>query len=593
MYRLAALEKLRSWMSGCGAEVMIIPSNDCHFGEYVPDYFKVRGWLSGFDGSAGTLVVTASSAALWTDSRYFIQAARQLEGSGIELMKLKMPGTPSIPGWISELYPEGTTVAVDGDLFSRAEYESLAAELKPSLLKVVSDPFNGIWENRPELKKGGVTIVPKAYSGEETSSKYKRTVEKLGAKGRFIHFISALDDIMWLCNIRGTDVEYNPVAFSYCAVTDQGIKLFCNSEAWGDEVCDFLVSQGVELLPYDGVVEWLSSVPADVERIVSKSAITVEKYNALCPEGCVRRDDPTIGGSVAMLKCRKNGVELKGFEKALLNDGIAWVRLLKYIEENLQSGTLNEYNVACKLIELRSESPDYLGESFEPIVAFNANAAAAHYSVTGPDDAAAITPEGFLLMDTGAHYPYGTTDTTRTIALGPLDESQKEDFTLVLKGMIDLAMAIFPANTRGSQLDVLARGPMYRTGKMYFHGTSHGVGHHLCVHESPQIRMEENPIVLDGGMVLSDEPAIYLEGKYGIRTENMVAVVPHMTTEFNQFFRFHTMTLVPIETKAVLFELLNDEEIAWLKSFNERVCSELKPYLNQEEFDWLLRYSTL
>ncbi len=586
MYRKAALASLRSFLKESNNNVMIIPSNDCHFGEYVPDYYKVRGWLSGFDGSAGTLVVTQDRAALWTDSRYFIQAADQLKGCGITLMKIKMEGTPSIPEWINSVAPE-SRVAIDGNLFSRADFIALSKELTPSLLVPIEDPFVVLWKNRPELSFETIYLIKEEHSGEPVKSKYRRVVDKLGVKGRFAFVISTCDDIMWLCNIRGNDIEYNPVALSYCVVNEKGIVLFCRKEALSKDAGDYLVSQGVEIRNYEEIGQYLSDLDSNIVRIIPSASISVNNFNKACPPGVKCVEDPTVGGTVAMLKCRKNRTEIDGFRKAFLNDGIAWCKFLKYIDDNIDSGTLNEYMLQMKLIEFRSQNADYMAESFEPIIAYNANAACAHYSATNEKDAAKISRKGFLLMDTGAHYPYGTTDTTRTIALSSPTASQKVDYTLVLKGMIDLAEAFFPANTRGSQLDILARGPMYRTGKMYFHGTGHGVGHHLCVHESPQFRLEENPVTLDAGMVMSDEPAIYIEGEYGIRTENVITIVPYMETAFNKFFKFETLTLVPIDTAAVDKSLLTEGEIGWLNKYNSSVYKALAQYLTKEEAKWL------
>ena len=596
------MDAVRRMLADKGADAVIVPSNDCHFGEYVQDCFQVRSWLSGFDGSAGTLVVAKDKAALWTDSRYFIQAARQLEGSGIELMRLKVAGTPSIPQWLHSL--GAAKVIVDGDLFSRAEFVSLRQELKPALLEAVEDPFREIWEDRPALVSNAIVNMPESISGKSVAAKHREVLGKLGLSGSFAYIVSACDEIMWLCNLRGDDVEYNPVALSYCVLTQDTVHLFCHTGSLTAQAKDYLLSQDVELHEYGSFRSFLSNLGSDVTRVCQSSSINVNNWNAAfsgvnaADAGDLFREDPTPGGSISWLRSRKNPVELEGFRKAFINDGIAWVKLLMFIDENVHSGKLSEYEIACKLQEYRRECPDYLGESFEPIVAYNANAASAHYSC-GPSNSAAIHPYGFLLMDTGAHYPYGTTDTTRTLLLSDrtdftgksdrLLQQMKDDYTLVLKGMIDLASAVFPSGTRGSQLDILARGPMYPTGKMYYHGTSHGIGHHLCVHEAPQIRMEESPLVIDEGMVLSDEPAIYIEGQYGIRTENVINCVPYKETPYGRFQRFDTMTLVPIDIRPVNFKLLTHKEEQWLYDYNEHVYNTLKPYLSRAEAVWLWR----
>lgn len=594
MTRQSYLSSLRGLLSQKGAAAMIISSNDCHFGEYVPEYFQVRKFLSGFSGSAGTLVVSLNEAALWTDSRYFIAAEAQLRGSGIALMKEKMDGTLTIAQWI--IGQGGGKVLVDGALFSYSAFRSLASELSPAAcLEAINDPFIDLWPSRPELVFHTIELMPENISGKSVVKKHAEVVAKLACSKPFAYIISACDEIMWLCNIRGCDIEYNSVALSYAVVTAQLIHLFCNLANLSQPAKTYLLSQKVVLHEYSDFGSFLSKISADTIRVFDPSAINITNYEAAFAtidkvgREAVSKYDPTIGGTVAMLRCRKNAVEVAGFKKALLHDGVAWVKLLKYIDDNVQLAALTEGCISEKLIALRKECSDYCGESFEPIVALNANAASAHYSIED-GQGAKITTRGLMLMDTGAHYYYGTTDTTRTLFFGEPDselcEQMKIDYTLVLKGVIALSKAIFPANTRGSQLDILARGPMYATGKMYYHGTSHGIGHRLCVHESPQIRKEESPIVLDEGMVLSIEPAVYLEGRYGIRTENMAVVVPYMTTEFGKFFHFETLTLVPIESSVVDFGLLNDDEKQWLKSFNENVFDSLAPYLSESEKLW-------
>ncbi len=591
------ITSLRARMASRGFQVTIIPSNDCHFDEYVPARFKVREYLSGFDGSAGTLVVTLSEAALWTDSRYFLQAERQIKGRGIELMKIKMPGTPSIPQWIescrkaSGIAPEQYKVGVDGDLFSYDDYFAFCKELAPMPLETFSDPFDSLWPGRPSLGDSPILLHKEEYAGRSVSDKYRDVVSNLGIEGPFCLFLSACDEIMWLLNIRGGDIEYNAVTLSYCLLDNKGIKLFCRKECLTGEASDYLASQGVEVFSYSEADAALEAVPAEAVRIVSNNCCSINKYK-IFSRGKAVMPDPTVGGTVAMLRACKNPVQAQGFRQAFLQDGVCWVRLLKYIYDNYGSGSLNEYNITQKLLEIKRGSAHYLGESFEPIVAWNANAASAHYSVTDEVSSARVAGGGFLLMDLGSHYPYGTTDTTRTVFLGEKEPTtaQKEDFTLVLKGMIALAEAIFPAGTRGCQLDILARGPMYRTGKMYIHGTSHGIGQWLCVHESPQIRMEYSPIALQEGMIMSDEPAVYVDGQYGIRTENVVLVSPFAKSDYNTFYRFETLTLVPIDRRAVDFSLLTDAERAWLEAYNKRVYDALQSHLTDAERAWLADY---
>ena len=575
----------------------IIPSNDCHFDEYVPARSQIRAWLSGFDGSAGTLVVTASAAALWTDSRYFLQAERQMAGRGIELMKLKMPGTPSIPEWImaqcaaSGIAPEEFTVGVDGDPFSYSDFEDYKEQLAPVPLVTFPDPFDALWIGRPAMPDAPIVLHKEEYAGQSASEKYRDVVSALGVQGRFALFVSACDEVMWLMNLRGGDIEYNAVTLSYALLTESGETLFCRRESLTPEAAAYLASQGIEVCGYEEIDAALEAVSPSSVRIVSNNCCSVNKYDILSKGGCVMPDS-TVGGTVAMLRACKNPVQSEGFRRAFMQDGVCWVKLLKFIYDNYEDGALSEYSITQKLLEIKRGSENYCGESFEPIVAFNANAASAHYSFTSEEESARIVGGGFLLMDLGSHYPYGTTDTTRTIFLGkdgPTDE-QKRDYTLVLKGMIDLAEAIFPAGTRGCQLDILARGPMYATGKMYYHGTSHGIGQWLCVHESPQIRMEYSPITLQPGMILSDEPAVYVDGSYGIRTENVIQVVPFTETGYNTFYRFDTLTLVPIDTRAVDYDLLTPHQAQWLDSYNKKVYESLKDLLSGQERQWLLTW---
>ena len=588
------LQRLRSWMASRGFEVTIIPSDDCHFDEYTAARAKIREYLSGFDGSAGTLVVSRQGAALWTDSRYFIQAERQLAGSGIALMKLKMSGTPTIPEWIkcqcekSGIAPEAFTVAFDGDLFSYDDYNMYRSALEPMPVVTFEDPFDELWVGRPAAPDAPIVLHREEYAGRSASDKYRDVVSTLGLQGRFAMFVNSCDEVMWLMNIRGGDTEYNALALSYALLTETGMTMFCRRESLTAEAAAYLASQDVEVRGYGEIDSALAAIAPDAVRIVSNNCCSINKYNILAAGGPVA-PDTTVGGTIAMLRACKNSVQTEGFRRAFLQDGVFWVKLLKYVYDNYGSGSLSEYSITQKLLEIKRGSENYCGECFEPIVAFNANAASAHYSFSSEETSARIRGGGFLLMDLGSHYPYGTTDTTRTIFLGDAEPTaaQKRDYTLVLKGMIALSEAIFPAGTRGCQLDILARGPMYATGKMYYHGTSHGIGQWLCVHESPQIRMEYSPIALQPGMILSDEPAGDREGEYGIRIENVIQVVPYTKTEFNTFYRFDMFTLVPIDTRAIDRDLLTPHEAQWLTDYNNKVYESLKDYLDEAEREWL------
>ena len=571
MDRRGAIISLRTLMERKGISAMIIPSNDPHFGEYIPDHYKCREWLSCFTGSAGTLVVTGHSAALWTDSRYFVQADKELAGTGILLMKLKIAGTPSIPEWIKSELPEGGTVAIDEDLFTYSEYKGYQSALDPLKVEMISDPFDEIWEGRPSLEFHSVECMPESVSGESVISKRERLCAALGVGTPFAYVVTALDEIAWLCNIRGCDVEYNPLVIAYAIVTTDKITLFGCVDMFPEQVKSYLRSQNVEIEGYSSFTDALKGLGDDLVKIFSSDQATAKNYMAAGPNIL---PDPTTGGTLNLMKAKKNSVELDGFRRACAEDAKAWKKLLEYLRVNIVEkdpqeyilNPLTEYDIAEKLIEFRRESEDYRGESFEPIVAYAANGALPHYTAT-KESCSVIRQSGFLLIDSGAQYTYGTTDTTRTIPMGPLTQEEMEDYTAVLKGMTDLSMARFPQGTRGAQLDILARGPLFSRGKKYLHGTGHGIGHYLCVHEGPQsIRMEENPVHLYPGMVLSNEPAVYVEGSHGIRIENTIVVSPWMVGDDGEYYEFETITQIPISTVPVVWSRLSEEEKQWLYS---------------------------
>lgn len=571
MDRRGAIISLRTLMERKGISAMIIPSNDPHFGEYIPDHYKCREWLSCFTGSAGTLVVTGQSAALWTDSRYFVQADKELAGTGILLMKLKIAGTPSIPEWIKSELPEGGTVAIDEDLFTYSEYKGYQSALDPLKVEMISDPFDEIWEGRPSLEFHSVECMPESVSGESVISKRERLCAALGVGTPFAYVVTALDEIAWLCNIRGCDVEYNPLVIAFAIVTTEKITLFGCVDMFPEQVKSYLRSQNVEIVGYSSFTDALKGLGDDVVKIFSSDQATAKNYMAAGPNIL---PDPTTGGTLNLMKAKKNSVELDGFRRACAEDAKAWKKLLEYLRVNIVEkdpqeyilNPLTEYDIAEKLIEFRRESEDYRGESFEPIVAYAANGALPHYTAT-KESCSVIRQRGFLLIDSGAQYTYGTTDTTRTIPMGPLTQEEMEDYTAVLKGMTDLSMARFPQGTRGAQLDILARGPLFSRGKKYLHGTGHGIGHYLCVHEGPQsIRMEENPVHLYPGMVLSNEPAVYVEGSHGIRIENTIVVSPWKVGDDGEYYEFETITQIPISTDPVVWSRLSEEEKQWLYS---------------------------
>ncbi len=583
------LTRVRACLSAERADAIIVPSNDPHFGEYVQKHFCIRALLSGFDGSAGTLVITLSEAALWTDSRYFIQAEAQLKGTDINLMKMGVEGVPDIVSWLNARIDDKGMILLDGALFSAAEYASYRKNLNARVVGI-ADPFDKILPEREPLRFGPVILQKESYSGLSVISKREMVFSGDPADLHICRILTRCDDIMWLCNIRGSDIDYNPVALSYALLFRDKILLFACKEAFEKAALEYLESQQVEILPYASFYEVCGEMASDDSILfLSPSSSTSMRLESIFAGAKHFGYEVRAEGEVAYRKSIKNPIELEGFRKANLLDGIAWCRILKYIEDNIASGTLNEYSIARQLIEYRRESRDYRGESFEPIVAFNANAASAHYSATSDEEAAVVTARGFLLIDTGAQYPYGTTDTTRTIPLSELTTIQIADYTAVLKGMIELSMASFVKGTTGYQLDILARQPLISRGRLFFHGTGHGIGHYLCVHEGPQnIRMDrDSGVALLPGMVQSNEPAIYIEGEYGIRTENVLEVVPFTENEFGAFYRFETLTLVPIATSCIDRKQLGDECAEWLNNYHHRVYEKIAPHLKDEEAIWL------
>ncbi|MEN6619902.1 MAG: aminopeptidase P family protein [Rikenellaceae bacterium] len=583
------LELIRDYMSENFLSAFIVPSNDTHFGEYIQDHYKCLEWLSGFNGSAGTLVVTLEEAALWTDSRYFVQAEKQLDSSNIELKKMKMPGTESIDKWLTMRLNENSRVGVDAGLFSMAEFQSLKEQLLPLELVMSSDPFTGIWEERPAVYSNEIKYLDIKYSGETIISKHKRMIEAIDSKDNFIYLLSACDDIAWLCNIRGSDVEYNPLPLAYAAVTKDLITLFVNKSVVSAGLATILKSQGVEIEDYDNFASYISAYPKEYIRMASRDRISIKYYVASLKNGAGFVADKQRSGVIANLKSKKNNTEIEGFKKAMLLDSVSWIKLWMYLEDNIiyDNKLLTEWEVACKIQSLRAQTEDYRGESFCPIVAFGKNGALPHYE---PSEKMSDTigREGILLIDTGGQYIFGTTDTTRTFVLGQPTQEQKRDYTLVLKGMVNLSMAKFPKGTRGASLDVLARGPVCSEAKIYLHGTGHGIGHYLCVHEGPQsVRMEENPVVLEPGMVLSNEPAVYEADSYGIRIENTILCKEWTESKYGVFYQFETLTMVPIDTKPIDKELLGKEAIKWLNDYHSDVYQKLSPWLNEQEKKWL------
>lgn len=581
--RLAALREVMR-REHLGA--FIFPSTDPHSGEYVPDYWKGREWITGFDGSAGTAVVTMNSAAMWTDSRYFIAAAEQLTGTEFELMKLRMPGTPTIAEWLGgELHESSTTeVALDGMVNTYNEVNSLKTELRKVgglTLRTNFDPLKEIWKDRPEIPVDAVKIQPLELAGEETINKLVRIRRALRALHADGTLLSTLDDIAWTLNLRGTDVRCNPVFVAYLLISDTQTTLYINKVKLTREVSAYLSTQGVTVDDYENVSKGLKNY-AEYNILLDPDTTNYTLARQVsCPEVLFETSP------VPALKAVKNEAEIRGFHSAMLKDGIAMVKFLKWLRPAVEAGGQTEMSLNERLTALRAEQPLFRGVSFDSIVGYEAHGAIVHYEATPATDAP-IKPCGLVLIDSGAQYEDGTTDITRTIALGEITPEQRHVYTLVLKGHIQLSMCKFPEGTTGTQLDIMARQAMWREGYNYFHGTGHGVGAYLNVHEGPQqVRMEWRSAPFRAGMTITDEPGLYLEGQFGVRIENTLLTIPYRSTEFGAFLQFIPLTLCPIDTAPIDVTLLTDEELSWLNAYHDTVCATLAPHLDAAEKVWL------
>jgi len=580
------ISALREAMKHYNMGAYIIPSSDPHLSEYPADCWKSRQWISGFTGSAGTIVITADKAGLWTDSRYFLQAAKELEGSGIELYKMGLPETPGLPAFILRNLQENETVGLDGQTYSVADAEELNLVLKKKkiTLDVSRDLIHEIWIDRPAIPGGMLFELPVEYSGKSTSDKLEAINTKLHEAGADGLVLCALDEIAWTFNIRGNDVEYNPVVVSYAFISEEETVLFILPGKITHEMSKNLQAEGVTLADYSKITSYLAKLKDKTRLFIDPKKTNFALYNAL-PFSC-----EVIEGvsPVAMLKSIKNEKEIEGFSNAMVRDGVALTRFFIWMEKSLSAGkTLTEISISEKLAEFRNKQALYVSESFETIAGYKGHGAIVHYGAT-PESNATLAQEGLLLIDSGAQYFDGTTDITRTIALGEPTEAMMKDFTRVLKGHISLAKCKFPQGTRGSQLDILARKALWDNGINYMHGTGHGIGHFLNVHEGPQsIRMEENPVALQPGMVISNEPGVYRTDEYGIRIENLILVREDSETEFGKFYSFETLTLCPIDRKLIITSQLSARERAWLNKYHQRVYEKLSPFLFEEEKEWL------
>ena len=579
------LESLREVMRREHLSAFIFPSTDAHQSEYVADHWQGRTWISGFNGSAGTAVVTMKSAALWTDSRYFLAAEEQLKGTEFQLMKLKIEGTPTISEWLAqELQGENAEVGLDGMVNSYHETMGLIADLRKSggiTVRTNLDPLGLIWTDRPAIPANPVEIQPMEFAGESVASKISRIRTALRQRHADGMLISALDDIAWTLNLRGTDVHCVPVFVSYLLISSQQVSLYVDSAKINDEVKAYLTENGISLYPYNKVAEGL-------ERYSEYNILLDGDETSYFLWKTVKCQEIIAGNSpVPAMKAQKNDREIAGFRQAMLRDGVAMVKFLRWLKPAVEAGGQTEISIDGKLTSLRAEQHLFRDISFDTIAGYQAHGAIVHYEAT-PETDVALKPEGLILIDSGAQYQDGTTDITRTIALGPVTDEMKHVYTLVLKGHIQLELAKFPDGASGTQLDALARECMWREGYNYLHGTGHGVGACLSVHEGPhQIRMEWKPTPLRAGMTVTDEPGLYLSGKFGVRIENTLLIKDYQTTEFGKFLQMESLTLCPIDLTPVDFSMLQPEEIEWLDTYHRDVFEKLSPYLEGEDLEWL------
>lgn len=581
------IASLRAFMKERGLSAFIIPSTDPHSGEYVPAHWEARKWISGFTGSAGTAVITLNKGGLWTDSRYFLQAEAQLKDTGIVLFKDRLEETPSIAEWLgSELKPQDK-VGIDGWVNAYSEAESLRNALATYgiELTVSEDPFQWIWKDRPALPLNTPFILPLAYAGVSASEKLDIIRNQLSKSQADGILISALDEIAWTLNLRGDDIHCNPVFISYLLITQENATLYIIKEKLTPELTAYLDDNKIGTCDYTQIENDLRHFPGKRIQLSSETNLTL--YLAATQSGAsIVMNHPS---PVCLLKAIKNGTEIEGFRQAMKRDGVAMVRFLMWLEQAVPNGQETEISIDQKLYELRAQQALFHGISFDTIAGYQEHGAIVHYEAT-PQTAYTLKPEGLLLLDSGAQYTDGTTDITRTIALGPVSEAQRIDYTLVLKGFIALSQAEFPQGTCGTQLDVLARQYMWKAGINYGHGTGHGVGHFLNVHEGPhQVRMNHMPALLQPGMTLTNEPGIYKAGRYGVRTENTMLIIESQTTEFGKFYKFEPLTLCPIDKTPICTEMLTPGEKQWLNEYHAYVYTQLSPLLNEEEKAWLAK----
>ena len=580
------LASLREVMKREHLAAFIFPSTDAHQSEYVADHWLGRAWISGFNGSAGTAVVTMTSAALWTDSRYFLAAEEQLQGTEFQLMKLKIPGTPSIAEWLGKELADVSSpeIGLDGWVNSYVSTTGLIADLRRAggiTVRTNFDPLAEIWTERPAIPENPIEIQPIEYAGEGVSSKIERIRKALRASHADGMLVSALDDIAWTLNLRGTDVHCNPVFVSYLLIASDKVSLFVDEVKVNAEVRSYLETNGISIYKYNKVEEGLKEY-SEYNILLDGNETSYYLWKTVRCQEIVSQTSP-----IPAMKAVKSEAEIAGYRRAMVRDGVAMVKFLKWLVPAVEAGGQTEISIDKKLTSLRAEQDLFRDISFDTIAGYQAHGAIVHYEAS-PETDVPLKPEGLLLLDSGAQYQDGTTDITRTIALGPVTEEMKHIYTLVLKGHIQLELAKFPDGASGTQLDALARESMWREGLNFLHGTGHGVGSYLNVHEGPhQVRMEYMPAPLRAGMTLTDEPGLYLAGKFGVRIENTLLIKEYMETEFGKFLQMESLTLCPIDTAPIDVEMLLPEELAWLNAYHAEVYAKLAPYLDKEEQKWL------
>lgn len=578
------ISALRKQMKKSKIKALIIPTSDPHLSEYLPDYWKIREWLTGFTGSAGTFVVASDKSALWVDSRYYIQAEQQLEGTEIELCKMGQPSTPTIANWLRINIKDGGVIGFDSRLFS----VNAAKPLIDSILSMgfqydaTCEFIDEMWQNRPSLPDNKAFIHKLEFAKIPVQEKLGQIRKRIMANNANSYLMCALDEVCWAFNLRGNDIEYNPVVLSYGYVDDDRAVLFIDPSKLSDKDRELYAEEHVEIKDYRKLDKFLSKLSKKEVLVLDPNKTNYNIYKKISS----RLNIVETVGFATEAKAHKTNPEVDGFCNAMVNDGVALVEFFCWLEKNVGTKKLTEISIAEKLLSFRAKNKNFVSESFAPIVAYKEHGAIVHYEAT-PETNSSIFPDGFLLLDTGGQYLNGTTDITRTVHLGNPTSEEKFHYTLILKGMIDLAKARFPYGTRGSQLDTFARQALWAQGLNYGHGTGHGVGYFLNVHEGPQQIRPENHCTINPGMVMSDEPGIYIAGKYGIRIENLVVCREWITNDYGRFLNFETLTLCPIETKPIDIEMLTDEERNWLNSYHSLVNDKISPLVSTEAKEWL------